>query len=242
MELTEGWEGKKEILVILAHPDDPEFFLGASIARWIKAGHHVHYVLLTKGDKGAENETQTQDEICQIRVEEQRNAAKFLGVSSVKFLDYEDGYLIPDLELRREVARWIRMLKPDILVTCDPTNMFPSDHYINHPDHRYAGQVVIDAVFPAAGNHCFFPELLEEGLQPHEVEEVWMSVTHQPNLTLDVSEHWEDKIEALKQHSSQIGDPAAFEQRMLERLGAEDDVDLKYEEQFRRIKFRRPKK
>jgi LmbE family N-acetylglucosaminyl deacetylase len=241
MEFVEGWEGQKEILIILAHPDDPEFFLGATIARWIKAGHCVRYVLLTKGDKGAEKETQTQDEICRVRVEEQRNAADFLGIASVEFLDYEDGYLIPNLALRREVVRQIRTFKPDILVTCDPTNVFPSEHYINHPDHRYAGQVVIDAVFPAAGNHCFFPELLKEGLQPHEVDEVWMSVTHQPNVILDVSEHWEDKIEALKRHASQIGDPTAFEKKMLERLGAEGGVERKYEEQFRRIKFRRPK-
>jgi LmbE family N-acetylglucosaminyl deacetylase len=200
----------------------------------------VRYVLLTKGDKGAENEKQTRDEICRIRVEEQINAAEYLGVSSVDFMDYEDGYLIPDLEMRRDIVRWIRRYQPEILVTCDQDNTFPSDYYINHPDHRYTGQVVIEAVFPAAGNPYFFPELLEEGLNPHEVEEVWMSLTQQPNVTLDVSEHWEDKIEALKRHASQIGDPAAFGKKMLERLGAEDDVDLKYEEQFRRIKFRRP--
>jgi len=241
MEYSEGWESQKEILIILAHPDDPEFFLGATIARWVKAGHRVRYVLLTKGDKGAENDHQTQDEICRIRVEEQKNASEFLGVSSVDFLDYEDGSLIPDLAMRREVVRWIRKYKPDILVSCDPTNVFPSEHYINHPDHRNAGQVVMDAVFPAAGNPYFFPELLQEGLDPHEVDEVWMSLTHQPNVTLDVSEHWEDRIEALKRHRSQIGDPEMFEKMMLERLAEDDKAELQYEEQFRRIKFRRPK-
>jgi LmbE family N-acetylglucosaminyl deacetylase len=241
MEFSEGWEGQKEILVILAHPDDPEFFLGATIARWIKAGHQVRYVLLTKGDKGAEDESQTRDEIARIRVKEQKNAAEYLGVTSVDFLDYEDGYLIPELELRREVVRWIRKFKPDILVTCDPTNAFPSEHYINHPDHRYAGQVVIDAVFPAAGNALFFPELLKEGLEPHDVDEVWMSLTHQPDVILVVSDHWEDKIEALKRHASQIGDPAAFEKKMFERLRGSDGVAQEYEEQFRRIRFRRQK-
>jgi LmbE family N-acetylglucosaminyl deacetylase len=240
MEFTEGWESPKEILVILAHPDDPEFFLGASIARWVKAGHRVRYVLLTKGDKGSEDESLTAEDVIRIRIVEQQNAAKFLGVESVDFLDYEDGYLIPDLEMRKKVVRFIRQYQPQILVTCDPGNLFPSQQYINHPDHRYAGQVVIDVVFPASGNRFFFPELLEEGYQPHEVEEVWMSLTNQPDVKLDVTEHWDDKIRALKQHASQIGDPRAFEQRMLERVQKNNEIEFKYEEQFRRIKFRRP--
>jgi len=239
MEFTEGWETPKEILVILAHPDDPEFFLGATIARWIKAGHKVRYVLLTKGDKGASDPTLAKREVSHIRTDEQQAAAGYLGVTSIDFLDYDDGYLLPSLDLRREVVRWIRYYQPDILVTCDPTNTFPSEHYINHPDHRYAGQVVIDAVFPGAGNPFFFPDLIEEGYPPHEVEEVWMSLTEQPDIKLDVTEHWEDKIEALKRHASQIGAPDAFERKMLDRLQQDDQVEFIYEEQFRRIKFRR---
>ena len=239
MENQEGWEGQKDILVILAHPDDPEFFLGASIARWIKAGHKVRYVLLTKGDKGAKDASLTGDDVARIRLEEQAGAAKSLGVASVDYLDYEDGYLIPDLAMRRQVVREIRKYKPQVLVTCDPANMFPSERYINHPDHRNAGQVVVDAVFPASGNRFFFPELLEEGFEPHEVDEVWMSLTNQPDVVLDVTEHWDDKIIALKHHASQIGDPDAFEKRMLERIQQAEDVDFRYEEQFRVIKFRR---
>ncbi len=240
MEFTEGWNNQKEILVILAHPDDPEFFLGASIARWIDAGHLVRYVLLTKGDKGAKDESLSKEDICRIRMEEQQNAAAFLGVASVDFMDYEDGYLIPDLTMRRQVVRWIRRYKPDILVTCDPTTYFPNGHYINHPDHRNAGQVVIDAVFPGSGNVFFFPELLEEGLRPHEVEEVWMSLTHQPDVALDVTDFAQTKLEALKQHASQIGDPQVFEKHMLERFQGDDQAEFKYEEHFRRILFRRP--
>jgi LmbE family N-acetylglucosaminyl deacetylase len=239
MDFSEGWEGKKRILVILAHPDDPEFFLGATIARWIKAGHEIHYVLITKGDKGAKDETLTGADVARIRVREQQEAAECLGVQSIDYLDYEDGYLIPDLEMRRKVVRSIRIVRPDILVTCDPSNLFPSERYINHPDHRNAGQVVIDAIFPASGNRFFFPELLEEGYEPHEVEEVWMSLTNQPDVKLDVTEYWDDKIRALKHHASQIGDPDAFEKRMLERVQPEADGAFKYEEQFRRIRFRR---
>lgn len=240
METTESWDSRKEILVILAHPDDPEFFLGATIARWVDAGHLVRYVLLTKGDKGAEDINLSKQEICRIRMEEQHNAASFLGVASVDYLDYEDGYLIPDLAMRREVVRWIRRYKPHILVTCDPTTYFPNGHYINHPDHRNAGQVVIDAAFPASGNPFFFPELLDEGLEPHEVEEVWVSLTHWPDVALDVTAFAEKKLQALKRHASQIGDPEVFEKHMRERFMGEDQDEFKYEETFRRIIFRRP--
>lgn len=239
MEFTEGWDSNKEILVILAHPDDPEFFLGGTIARWVKAGHTVRYVLLTQGDKGAEDSSLNKEAICRIRRQEQVNAAGLLGVKSVDFMDYEDGYLVPDLEMRKKVVRWIRKVQPQILVTCDPSNIFPSEHYINHPDHRYAGQVVIDAVFPAGGNRFFFPELLEEGHAPHEVEEVWMSLTAAPNVRLDVSEFWNIKLAALKHHASQIGDPQAFEQHMVERTEKGENGKLIYHEQFRTIKFRR---
>ncbi len=240
MEYTEGWESKKKILVILAHPDDPEFFLGGTIARWIKAGHEVRYVLLTQGDKGAKDENLTAADVSEIRIREQRDAVGFLGVASVDFMDYEDGYLVPDLEMRKRVVRFIRKYKPQILVTCDPSNLFPSSQYINHPDHRYAGQVVVDAVFPAAGNHFFFMDLLEEGYAPHEVEEVWMSLTTEPDVILDVTEHFSTKVDALKKHASQIGDPDAFEARMVERMSKTETGEMKFEEQFRRIKFRRP--
>jgi LmbE family N-acetylglucosaminyl deacetylase len=240
MEFEEGWEKQKEILVILAHPDDPEFFLGASIARWIKAGHRVRYVLLTKGDKGAQDESLSPEQVADIRINEQTSAADSLGVTSVAYFDYEDGYLVPDLEMRKKVVKVIRKYRPHILVTCDPSNLFPSQQYVNHPDHRYAGQVVMDAVFPASGNRFFFPELLEDGFLPHEVEEVWMSLTNQPDVKLDVTEHWQDKIAALKKHASQIGDPQAFEKRMLDRLQQDEKLEFKYEEQFRTIKFRRP--
>ncbi len=239
MEYTEGWETPKDILVVLAHPDDPEFFLGGTIARWVKAGHRVRYVLLTRGDKGSTDETLTALDVSQIRIGEQQNAAGFLGVLSVDFMDYEDGYLIPDLEMRKKIVRYIRKYKPQILVTCDPSNLFPSQQYINHPDHRYAGQAVVDAVFPAAGNPFYFMDLLEEGYPPHEVEEVWMSLTNLPDVTLDVTAYWQAKIDALKHHTTQIGDPLAFEKRMLERNRTEEEGEVRFEEQFRRIKFRR---
>lgn len=239
MEFTEAWDTPKEILIILPHPDDPEFFLGGTIARWIKAGHTVRYVILTQGDKGAKDGKLTKEVICRIRREEQINAAGSLGVKSVDFMDYDDGYLVPDLEMRKKVVRSIRKYQPQILVTSDPENLIPHENYLNHPDHRYAGQVVIDAVFPAAGNRFFFPELLEEGFEPHEVEEVWISLTSKPDVRLNVSEFWMEKLSALKHHVSQIGDSQAFEKRMLEWGEQDENGEMQYYEHFRRIKFRR---
>lgn len=235
-----NWQTPQKVLVVLAHPDDPEFFCGATLALWARAGHEIHYFLLTCGDKGGEANI-TPGELCASRHEEQEHAARVIGVKSVQFLDREDGYLVPTLDLRREVVRAIRREKPDILVTCDPTNLFPSTGYgLNHPDHRAAGQVVLDAVFPAAGNVHFFPELLrDEGLEPHTPREVWASLTAQPNVRLDVTGIWETKLQALKEHKSQIGDPIKFEERMRSRH-TEDSTDEapRFEESFRVIRFR----
>jgi len=239
-EPPDNWQTPQKILVILAHPDYPEFFCGASLARWARAGHEIHYCLLTCGNKGYEKRDVSPDEICRIRHAEQRAAAAIIGVKNVHFLDLEDGYLTPSIDLRREVVRVIRQEKPDILVTCDPTNLFPSGTYrLNHPDHRYAGQVVMDAVFPAAGNAYFFPELLrDEGLEPHTPREVWVSLTSQPDVILDVTDTWEIKLRALKEHKSQIGDPRKFEKRMRGRRSPESTEEQpRYEEKFRLLRF-----
>lgn len=237
-EFSEGWEGQKKILVILAHPDDPEFFCGATIARWTSTGHIISYVLLTRGDKGAQDRSLSPEAISSLREKEQKAAALTLGVKSIRFLDYADGYLVPDLKLRKDIVRVIRQECPDILVTCDPLN-FINDTHINHPDHRAAGQAVVDAVFPAAGNPFFFPELMdEEGLAPHAVGEVWMSISMQPNLILDVTDTWPLKIQALQCHVSQIGDPAKFAERMQTRRAADSTEEApRFEERFRRIVY-----
>ena len=236
----DAWEKPQRILVILAHPDDPEFFCGASLARWARAGHEIHYLLLTSGDKGFDDATATGEHICEVRHAEQNAAAAIIGVKSVQFLDQEDGYLIPSIALRKEIVRVIRQIKPDILVTCDPTHLFAGDYYINHPDHRYAGQVVLDAVFPAADNPFFFPELIkDEGLQPHKLREVWVSLTDNPTVTLDVTDTWGVKVLALKEHKSQIGDPKEFEERMRTRKSEKSTEENEYyEEKFKVIKFR----
>jgi LmbE family N-acetylglucosaminyl deacetylase len=239
-EQTNPWEPPQKILVILAHPDDPEFFCGGTLAHWARAGHEIAYVLLTCGDKGfnpATHADMTPEMLCGIRSGEQQSAAKVIGVKSVHFLGRADGYLIPDLDLRRDVVRVIRQHKPDILVTCDPQTLFAT-YGINHPDHRAAGQVVLDAVFPAAGNLTFFPELIDEGYPPHMPKEVWCSLTNQPNTTIDVTDMWDIKLNAILEHKSQVQDPA----QLIERLKArrtEDSTDEnpRYEEKFRVVKY-----
>jgi LmbE family N-acetylglucosaminyl deacetylase len=235
------WAETQKILVILAHPDDPEFFCGATLARWAQGGHEIIYYLLTCGDKGRnEHNLDIEDnELCALRHLEQRAAAAVLGIKTVHFLDKEDGYLVPNLELRRDVVRIIRRFRPDVLVTCDPQNQF-TPYGLNHPDHRAVGQAVLDAAYPAAGNELFFPELLmEENLEPHTPKEIWVSLTNQPNVTLDVTDLWEQKLRALKEHKSQIGSPEKLDERMRSRH-TEDSTPEKprYEEQFRVVSWR----
>ncbi len=231
------WDTQQRILVILAHPDDPEFFCGATLARWTNAGHEVIYWLLTCGDKGTSDRDLESDRLCSLRQSEQRAAASVLGVKEVHFLNYPDGYLVPDLNLRREVTRIIRLIRPDILVTCDPTTLFIGDNRLNHPDHRACGQAVLDAVYPAARDHLNFIELWrDEHLEPHIVREVWVSGTLDPNVHVDATDLWETKINALYEHRSQIGEPAELAERMRARLAPESSPEFpKYEEVFRRI-------
>lgn len=234
---ADAWESSQNILVVLAHPDDPEFFCGASTARWVRAGHHVSYCVITCGDKGTKDLTIKSDELCALRQKEQRAAAKVLGVKDITFLNYPDGYLVPDLRLRKDITRVIRIVRPDVLVTCDPLTLFTAMGGLNHPDHRAAGQATLDAVFPAARDHLNFIELwTDEKLEPHIVREVWVCGTLQPNVVLEVTDTWEIKIKALFKHKSQIGEPEKLAERMRNRRTEDSTPDNpRYEEKFRRL-------
>ncbi len=233
----DAWETPQNILVILAHPDDPEFFCGATTARWVRAGHQVSYCVITCGDKGTKDISLGSDDLCSIRQREQRAAAKVLGVNEVRFLNYPDGYLLPDLNLRKDITRVIRTVRPDILVTCDPQTLFSAMGGLNHPDHRAAGQATLDAVFPAARDHLNFIELWkDEKLEPHIVREVWVCGTLQPDVVLDVTNTWEVKLSALYEHKSQIGEPEKLAERMRERRTPDSTpANPRYEEKFRRL-------
>jgi len=189
-------------MVIVAHPDDAEFTMAGTVAAWSKAGCRVTYVVCTDGNAGSHEPGMTKDKLAQIRRAEQRAACTTLGVKDVVFLGYDDGKLQPTLRLRRELVRVIRQYKPEAVITGDPTMLFAGDGYINHPDHRAAAQAALDAVAPA----CDLPLLWPEAGPPHRVRQVYVHGNGRPNLWVDISETIEQKIAALKQHASQMGD------------------------------------
>ena len=192
------------ILGIFAHPDDSEFMVGGTAARWADEGAEIVYCIVTDGAAGSNDPHQDLAELVRIRKAEQRAAAAVLGVREVLYLDYPDGTLQPTIELRRELTRIIRQLKPDRVVCGDPTAVFYGDNYINHPDHRAAAEAALYAVFPSAVTRPIFPELLAEGYEPHQVKEVYISGAAQPNTYIDISATLERKIEALRCHKSQL--------------------------------------
>lgn len=223
------------ILVVMAHPDDPEFAAGGTIARWTQEGHEVIYCLATRGDKGSDDPTMHPEHLAAIREAEQHAAAAILGVREVLFLNYLDGTLEPNLALRRDIVRVIRRYHPEIVVTMDPQTLIREDRYINHNDHRAIGLATLDAIFPAAGNPLYFPELLQEGLEPHRVREVYLATTEHANHWVDITDTFDRKLAALRCHASQIRDFPALEQRLRERLRRSIDGREILAEGFRRI-------
>jgi len=198
-------------MVIVAHPDDPEFFCGGTIARWVREGVEVAYLILTNGNKGSSDPSVTPQRLAEVRREEQERAAAVLGVRSVVFLNEPDGELQPTLALRRNVVREIRRYRPDVVVCPDPSAYYFDTAYVNHPDHRAAGVVALEAIFPAARNRMYHPELLAEGLSPHAVHEIYLTGTAQPNRWVDITETMALKLEAIRAHASQISDPEVFD-------------------------------
>jgi LmbE family N-acetylglucosaminyl deacetylase len=203
------------VLVVMAHPDDAEFGCGGTIAKWAAAGKVINYVLCTSGDKGSSDPNVNPLLLAKTRRVEQVNAAHALGARDVAFLSYEDGTLTNTIALRRDIVREIRRFRPDAVICQDPTMRFGGPRYLNHPDHRAAGDACLDAVYPSARDPHVFPELLLEGFEPHKVREVFMSTTQNADVWIDVSDCFQRKLEGLREHKSQVGD--RFDQ-MVERI------------------------
>ena len=196
------------VMSIHAHPDDQEFTVAGTLAKWARAGSEVVSVCLTRGTAGSNESTppdMTRDKLAPIREEEQRRACRLLGITEVVFLDYEDGMLEPTLAVRRDVTRLLRRYRPDAVVCGDPTVRFYGNRYMNHPDHRAAADVALDAVFPSAETRFIFPELLDEGLAPHKVTRVFVHGAERPDAFIDIAETLDVKIAALREHKSQLG-------------------------------------
>ena len=195
----------RRILCISAHPDDNEFTVGGTVARWAREGRDVAFCLVTTGGAGVNEHTPSPDGLIPIRERETRAAARILGVTELVFLGYTDGTLEPTLALRRDLTRVIRRYRPDIVVTGDPTVRYYGSEYMNHPDHRAAASAALDAVFPSSETSAIFPELLAEGLPPHKVKQVFLSGALQPDVFVDIARTLRVKCRALKAHRSQVG-------------------------------------
>jgi LmbE family N-acetylglucosaminyl deacetylase len=207
----------KIVLVVSAHPDDVDYGAAGTIAKWTKQGASVIYCVVTDGDAGSLDPDMTPEELVVIRKDEQRAAAANVGVTDVRFLGHKDGTLIPSLELRKDLARVIREVRPNWLICHSPERHW-SHIGISHPDHRAVGEACLDAVYPDARNPYAFPELLEEGLMPHVVEEVWTFGSPTPNAFIDVTNTFDQKMAALFSHVSQVGEAAGLEERMRSQM------------------------
>jgi len=208
------------VMVITAHPDDSEFGAGGTVAGFVKDGREVAYCIVTNGNKGSSDRAMTPERLATVRAEEQRNAARVLGVERVSFLGYPDGEVEDTRDLRRDVSREIRRFRPDLVICQNPNRTYNLG--ASHRDHRTVGGVVLDCVYPLARDHMAFPELLPE-FEPHKVREVYVMQWNEPHVVNDISDVMDLKLKALACHASQFKDFAAVEARVRQRskeLGA----------------------
>lgn len=199
----------KRAMSIHAHPDDQEFSIGGTLAKWAKAGCEVISVVITSGDAGSNDPAKGAEykpELAKLREVEQTNANHVIGVKESIFLRRPDGELEPTIELRKELTRIIRQYKPDVVLIGDPQGVFYGNGYINHPDHRAAAQAALYAVFPSAETRLIFTDLLAAGFEPHKVKRVYVHGSEKPDTWVDISETIDIKIQALKKHVSQLGE------------------------------------
>jgi len=207
----------KVVLGVAAHPDDLDFGASGSFAKWAQDGADVYYLILTDGSKGSDDPNITSEQLIKIRQDEQRNAAKAVGAKDVFFLAYPDAYLEVTMDLKKDIARHIRKIKPDVVVTTDPTVIYNSERgFINHSDHRAAGQATVDAVFPMARDRLTFPELITEGFMPHKVSTLLFSSFGEGTFFVDITPTIDNKMAALAAHVSQMADIQSTQKRMKE--------------------------
>jgi LmbE family N-acetylglucosaminyl deacetylase len=229
-------------IALLAHPDDPEFTAGGTIARWTAAGCRMSYVLMTDGragNAGIRDTPLAAEALVRRRQEEQQAAGALLGVAAedIVFFDYHDGELMHTLELRRQLAREIRRHKPEAAILFDPQRrVMPG--YVQHPDHWTSGEAALAALMPLAGNPLAFPELLTEGLEPHQVRDLYLVSPAQPNLRVDIGATLDQKIQAMLCHTSQVADPQRLDTllRDMARMTAMG-TDFEYAEAFHFIRM-----
>ena len=217
----------KVALGVAAHPDDLDFGMSGTIAKWAAAGCDVYYLILTNGNKGSADMSADPQELTKIRRTEQRMAAKILGVKDVFFCDYDDGTLEVSQAVKRDIVRIIRRIKPEAVLTMDPSVLYDAERgIINHPDHRAAGQATLDAVFPLARDHMSFPELLQvENLQPHKVTNIFLMNFVAHNCKIDITQFIDIKMDAIAAHKSQMPNLKST-QNMIRQMAAKNGESI----------------
>lgn len=228
-------EGPGNLMVIMAHPDDAEFVCGGTVAKFCTEGWDVRYVLVTGGDKGTHDEAMYPEKLAAIREEEQRAACRILGVKEVIFLGYPDGFTVDEHELRGQIVRLLRIHKPDVVITWDGFR-----HGFNHRDHRNVGVVTADAIYPLVRDRLFYQRDEEDGIPSHQVNEVLLAGTDNADYIVDITAHWDTKIDAILAHASQIGGRTREDmvKQRAEQVAKEGENPI--EERFRRWSIRRP--
>ena len=226
----------KVAMTIHAHPDDQEFSIGGTLAKWTKAGCSVISVVITSGDSGSNDPSKGADYkpvLAELREKEQLAANEVLGVKETVFMCYPDGELEPTIALRKELTRLIRKYKPDVVITGNPEAWFYGNEYLNHADHRAAARAACEAVFPSAGSRLVFADLLSEGYEPHEVRRLYVHGTEKPDTWVDITETIDTKVKALQQHASQV--PVNEVEKWMKDWAKEDakDKDFEYAESYR---------
>lgn len=235
--MAEQDEPYRKGMVVVAHADDAEWGCAGTAAKWCAEGWEVVYVLCTDGSKGSDDPEVTREELVKTREREQLEAGRVLGLHQVVFLGYEDSMLAPTLELRRDIAREIRRYRPDVVICMSPVRRLSEDGYLGHPDHYASGEAAMAAVFPTARDRLTFPELLQDGLEPHKVREVWIMDHQEPDQYVDVSDHMDTAVQAIKQHHSQVGEEDADTYMKQWRSRTGEKVGFQYAEAFKRFRL-----
>jgi LmbE family N-acetylglucosaminyl deacetylase len=226
--------GFASAMILVAHPDDADFMCGGTVASWADEGCAVHYVIVTDGSAGSNEPGVTREEMREIREREQRAAADVLGVKSVTILGEMDGMLEVTLDTRLKVCREVRRLRPEVIVAPDPSVLW-RNRYVNHSDHKAAGNLALSAVMPDAPTRLMFPELLYEGLEPFEVPNLWLGSV-EPDTFVDITATIDRKLLALAQHASQVGEEV---EKWVRERAAELGVGpgYAYAEGFKALRF-----
>jgi LmbE family N-acetylglucosaminyl deacetylase len=227
-------------LVVVAHPDDPEFLFGATVAKLVQEGTEVCYLICSDGANGSKDPTVPGEEVSAIRYREQQAAAAALGVSEVIFLGLPDGRISPSFDLRLSIARHIRRIRPELVLTHFPRRALDTPIEASHPDHTAVGEATLCAVCPDATNHRALRGPQGEDLKPHRVKEVWLDGYEGANYFIDATPYVEKKIEAILCHESQMPDPRsgvppAWVYDRMRWCGSKNNCE--YAEEFKRIRI-----